>query len=458
MAKFEKFHFKSLEEVREKTEELNLNIHYSVDFSVFRKKVKIGNLEAANPFLILPLEGCDCERDGTPTNYVARRYHRFANGGAGVIWWEACAVVPEGKANERQMMLTRANLPEFKKLVAEVNAEALKLNGYRPINILQLTHSGRYSRPIGHEARPIIAQHDPMLDPLVGIAANDDSCLATDEYLDSLVDKYVDSARLAKEAGFDGVDVKTCHRYLLSELLASFTRKGKYGGSFENRTRLQTDIVKAIRDRVKDDSFIIAARMNVFDAHPYPYGFGADRENFWKVDPTEPAMLVKALIKAGVDLIGSSAGNTYYKYPYVARPLDKQNLGVPDPEEHPLESMERLMEVTRMMQEAAGDIPVVGSGYTWLRNYFPYVAAYNLKEHNCSLIGLGRTGIAYPDAPNDLFDYGKLDPSKCCITCSGCTQMMRDHGIDGCIVRDSELYGPIYRKQREEAKQRETRK
>lgn len=98
---------------------------------------------------------------------------------------------------------------------------------------MQLTHSGRYSKPEG-VAAPMIAYRDPLLDPPVKVT--DDGPVVSDEYLDGLVDIYVQAAKLAKEAGFDGVDIKACHRYLFSELLSAFTREGKYGGSFENRT------------------------------------------------------------------------------------------------------------------------------------------------------------------------------------------------------------------------------
>ena len=69
---------------------------------------------------------------------------------------------------------------------------------------------------------------------------------------------------LAREVGFDGVDIKSCHRYLLSELLASHTRGGKYGGSFENRTRFLRQTIRAVREAVGDD-FIVACRFNVFE-------------------------------------------------------------------------------------------------------------------------------------------------------------------------------------------------
>lgn len=446
MSRHEVFQFKSLEELQAKIHELGVDVPLSEDRSIMAEPVQIGPFVAPNRYAILPMEGCDSEADGSPSELVKRRYHRFAEGGAGLVWWEACAVVPEGRANLRQMMLTDENKAEFKALFDEVNDSAEAKNGYRPVNILQLTHSGRYS------AKPLIVQHDPILDPRVKVTEDDP--VLTDEYLASLVEHYVHSARLAKEIGFEGVDIKACHRYLLSELLAAHTREGQYGGSFENRTRLMLDIVRAVKEEVGDD-YIVASRFNVYDAHPYPYGFGCDKEDFNVFDPEEPMRLVKLLIENGVNLLSNSAGNPYYIYPQVTRPFDQSSTGIPIPDEHQLESIERLLDFTTRIQEAAGDIPVIGNGYSWLRQFFSYVGAATVQRGAAQMIGIGRQAFAYPDAPRDLLTGEGQDPRKQCIACSKCTQIMRDGGKTGCVVRDAKIYAPLYKEAREAALQRE---
>lgn len=454
MAAHEKFNFKTLDDVRAKLKELNVKMDLREDLSPLAEPVKVGNKTAPNAFAMLPMEGCDSNTDGSPSELVKRRYLRLARGGYGLIWWEANAVVPEGRANFRQMMLTACNRSQFGDLIRQANAEAADRNGsgHRPLHILQLTHSGRYSRPEGHTGRPIIPQHDPILDPRSSVTEN--TPLVTDSYLDALTERYVQSALLAQEIGFDGVDVKACHRYLVSELLASHTREGKYGGSFENRSRFLRQTVQAIRSAVGPD-FIVACRFNVFDAHPYPYGFGEDKEDFWKFDPTEPMELVRMLCREGVNLLSNSAGNPYYIYPQVTRPFDTSSMGIPTPDEHPLESMVRLFDLTRQIQEAAGDVPVVGNGYSWLRQFLPYAGAANLAAGKCRFVGLGRSSFAYPDAPYDVLNKGAMDPAKCCIACSKCTQIMRDHGQTGCVIRDSGIYAQMYREAREDASHRE---
>ncbi|GHU80083.1 hypothetical protein FACS1894191_4470 [Clostridia bacterium] len=198
----------------------------------------------------------------------------------------------------------------------------------------------------------------------------------------------------------------------------------------------------------------LACRFNVFDAHPYPYGFGESTDDMWVFDAAEPVALVRMLCESGVGLLSNSAGNPYYIYPQVTRPFDTSSTGIPTPDEHPLESTARLFAFTREIQKAAGDIPVVGNGYTWLRQFFPYAGAANLAEAGCKFAGLGRSSFAYPDAPRDLMANGALDPSKCCVTCSKCTQIMRDHGKTGCVIRDSKIYAPLYAEAEKEREER----
>lgn len=209
------------------------------------------------------------------------------------------------------------------------------------------------------------------------------------------------------------------------------------------------EIVTAVVKATSDD-FITACRFNVFDAHPYPHGFGVDKNDHMKYDPAEPEELVKNLCKAGVALLGASASNPYYTNPHVLRPYDTPSIGVPVPEEHPLESAARLYSLVDGIQKAAGEVPVVGTGYTWLRQFIPNVGAANLAAGKCSFIGLGRSSFAYPDAPNDMLS-GSIDPKKCCTACSLCTQIMRDHGRTGCVIKDSEVYKPLYQESREDA-------
>ncbi len=229
---------------------LGLDLRLSDDPSSLFQTVTVGGRTVGNRLAIQPMEGCDAGLDGSPGELTFRRYHRFGAGGAKLIWGEACAIVPEGRANARQLVINPANASALARLVRETRAAHIGANG-RDDDLLiglQLTHSGRYSFQ-----RPILAQHDPLLDPrtvlykATGTTAGPDSPLITDDELDHLQDRYVEAAKLAHAAGFDFIDIKQCHRYLLNELLAARTRPGKYGGPLENRTRFIRELVGRVR-------------------------------------------------------------------------------------------------------------------------------------------------------------------------------------------------------------------
>ena len=449
MATHETFHFHSAEELRRRIRELNLDLELSEDFSPLLAPLKVGKFTLPNRLVVLPMEGCDGTADGAPDELTFRRYRRFAAGGAGLLWFEATAVAHEGRANPRQLWLHPPTVPAFASLVEATFKAATDGNGpsHRPLVILQLTHSGRYSRPERTPA-PIIAHHSPYLDPTHKLSP--DYPLITDDELERLEDRYVEAARCARQAGFDGVDIKACHRYLISELHASFTRENsRYGGlAFENRSRFFRNIVGKIR--VVVPGLLVTARLNAYDAMAYPYGFGMDREQPDKPDPAEPLELVRFLREQGAPLVNITVGNPYYN-PHVNRPFDLPTLGAPMPAEHPLVGVERFVQVVRQIQAAVPDLAVIGGGYSWLRQFFPHVGAANVRKGWVSLIGLGRMTFAYPDCVRALLRTGRLDPEKVCVACSACTQIMRDGGRSGCVPRDAEIYEPIYKAGRAKA-------
>ena len=261
MSTHERFHYTSLAELQDAIAAFGLDIPVSESLDILATPAPFGKLQVPNRLIIHPMEGCDGEADGRPGPLTIRRYERFAASGAGLLWVEACAVVPEGRANPRQLWITRENLDSYKSLVERIHRIALETTGTRPVLLLQITHSGRYSKPQGASA-PLIAHHS-IIDGASHVTP--ETPLLTDDYLDRLQDAYVKAAMLAQEAGFDGVDIKACHRYLVSELLASFTREGsRYGGSFANRTRLLVEVAEKIRAAAP--GMEISSRMNVFDA------------------------------------------------------------------------------------------------------------------------------------------------------------------------------------------------
>src|SRR5262249_22993869 len=111
---------------------------------------------------------------------------------------------------------------------------------------LQLTHSGRYSRPnFKDRPEPRILYRHPLLDRRLGLGS--DYPLLTDGEIREIIEAFHRAARIAYEIGFDFVDVKHCHGYLGHEFLSAYTREGDYGGGFENRTRFLREVVEGIR-------------------------------------------------------------------------------------------------------------------------------------------------------------------------------------------------------------------
>lgn len=404
------------------------------DTSVLARPLSVGGLVAPNRLAVHPMEGYDGARDGSPSELTVRRYRRFAAGGSGMIWFEATAVVPEGRSNPRQLWLHAGSLRGFRELVRETRTAARFAGQAQPLLVLQLTHSGRYSRP-GANENPVLVHHDPVLDAAQGLP--DDSPLISDDALDHLQDAYVSAAQLAREAGFDAVDVKSCHRYLVSELLAARTRDGRYAGDYDGRTRFLRQTVARIGSTVPD--LVVATRLGVYDAHPYPWGWGVSRFDPSQPDLAEPLRLVGDLADSGVALVSISAGNPR-RAPHVCRPYDRPLPGSELPDEHPLEGVVRLCHLARAVQSAAPNLPVVSAGLAWLRDLMPYVAAGLVAAGWTSVVGQGRGALAYPDAPSDMIEKGRLDRRKCCITCSGCSRLMRASKPVGCVVRDAAAY------------------
>lgn len=433
-----KFNFNTLDDLKKEltSENIKLPLSDESDIALLNSPILIGIKTIPNRIAIQPMEGCDGQLDGSPDLLTIKRYDRFAKSGAGLIWFEAVAIVNEGRANPRQLHINEGNLDSFKKIVSDIKQTCLEQNGFEPIVIMQATHSGRYSKPNGM-AEPIIAYNNPLFEKQNPIE-NDN--IITDERLSELEKIMGNVAHLAEQAGFDGIDIKCCHRYLCSELLSAYTRQGEYGGSFENRTRFLINCIKSAKANTKSN-FIVTSRMNVYDGFEYPYGFGVNQSDGLKPDMSEPIKLIDILHnQLGMNLLDITIGNPYVN-PHVNRPADI----VPyECDENPLKGVERMINCISEIQHAFPNLCIVGSGLTYLRQFSPNLAAGCIKNNSFKIAGFGRMSFAYPQFANDILKDEALDPKKCCITCSKCTELMRAGSVTGCVVRDSE-YLSIYK-------------
>ena len=414
-----------------------VTIPYADQTASLATPLAIGAKTAPNRIAYQPMEGCDGTPDGRPDTLTLRRYDRFAKGGAGVVWLEAMAVAQEGRANPRQLYFTDQTADDFARLVESIKSTCLKENGYEPLVIAQLTHSGRYSKPEG-ERTPMIACHSPLLEQN---APCTDADIVSDDYLDALGEKLVTAAQRAEKVGFDGADIKCCHRYLLSELLSAYSRPGKYGGSFENRTRLFRESVKGSIEACGRD-FIVTSRMNLYDGYEYPLGFGTKAGCGITPDYTEAVALCRELASYGVKLLNFTMGNPYFN-PHVNRPYARGGYEQP---EHPMAGCARMTDGIAAVAATIPSVAVISSAMSYMGSASANVAAACVEKGSYAFAGFGRLILAYPDLARDILQTGALDPKKICLACSMCTQIMRQKGgTPGCVVRDADVYAPIYR-------------
>lgn len=428
-----RFYYKTLQDFTADLEKFDLDVPVDTDLSVLQTPVLVGTKTIPNRLSIQPMEGCDALEDGSPGELTFRRYERFARGGAGLIWFEATAASAAGRGKPSQLYLHDDNVDNFARLVEQTRQAGVENTGKAPYLVLQLTHAGRYGDG------KIIAVHEPELDRRAGV--DPQKPVITDDELRNLEDDFVKATRLALAAGFDAVDIKACHRYLISELLGAHNRPGEYGGGYENRTRWLKNVITKIKDAKIDIE--ITTRLNAYDAIPHPYGWGSDSEG--GIDLAEPKRLVQELVDLGLNMINITIA-TPYLTPHLSRPYDQPGRnGYPQPE-HPLIGVARIMNVVKEIQKTVPGCTIVGTGFSWLRQIAPYVAAGMVNEGCASICGFGRGGFAYPDFAKDIFTTGEMSPKKVCISCSKCSELKGAAWLTGCVVRDSEVYAPIYQR------------
>jgi len=425
--KFEPFTYKTLSDFERKIRSLNLGIPISSEVEILQQRIRLGSRFIPNRLAIQPMEGADSLENGSPSDLTYRRYERFAKGGAGLIWFEATAINNGSRTTNHQLMLTEDNKNDFKRLVSQTrdwSNQSLKDLGFKDpsLLILQLNHSGKYSSK-----------------------AKQDSKLAISDYeLDELEDIWVRKAILAREIGFDGVDIKACHGYLISDLLASRTQEGSnyQGNQLENRTRFLLNIIKKLKNEINQASdFFITTRLGVYDGVPYPNGFGVqtkDNEEFpASIDISEPLQLITDLYNLGIRLINITAGNPHQNA-HITRPYDTPTKGEDLPNEHPLYGVSRILNLAASIKEKVPeDMVMIGSGYSYLRQYAGYVAAGLIQEKKIDICGFGRMAFANPDFPRQIFQNGIINKKQTCITCSRCAEIKRQGKSTGCFIRDS---------------------
>jgi len=419
--------------------------------SALAQPIEVGGVRVGNRFCILPMEGWDGTTDGRPSDLTARRWRHFGISGAKLIWGgEAVAVRHDGRANPHQLLLTaetQASIAGLREQLVTAHRERFGSNADSDLFVgLQLTHSGRYARPnVFDRPEPLAAYAHPVLDRRFPRGVP----LLTDDDLDRLIDRFVEAARLAWDAGYAFVDVKACHGYLGHELLSARDRPGRYGGSLENRTRFLRSIVEGIR--ATSPGLVVGVRFSAFDTVPYrkgahgvgePETTGAAYESaFGLLDRDMEAALADArqllgvLERLGIQWICVSAGSPYYN-PHVQRPALFLPVDAYLPPEDPLAGVARQIDATARLKAAFPSLVFVGSGYTYLQEWLPHVAEHAVRAGLTDFVGLGRMVLSYPDLPADLLSGAPLKRKAICRTFSDCTTGPRLGLVSGCYPLD----------------------
>jgi NADPH2 dehydrogenase len=422
--------------------------------------LEFDGMKIGHRIAVQPMEGWDCQTDGRPSENAKRRWRRFGLSGAKLIWGgEACAVRPDGRANPRQLIMTaqsQKDIAELRQIVIDAHKEAT--GGEDDLIIgLQLTHSGRFCKPHDNtKFESIIAYHHPLLDKKFHYPA--DRPVISDDEIRRLVEDFVIAAKRAEACGYDFVDVKHCHGYLAHEFLSAADRSGPYGGSLENRTRFLREVVEGIR--AEAPRLRIGVRLSAVDTvpfkpdpgrsqpgalgpgipddfvRPYRYAFGADPNDPLRHDLTEPKAFLEILRGLGIGLVNITAGSPYYTPHYIRPALYPPSDGYHPPED-PLVGVMRHLDVVRELKAAFPDFCFMGSGYTYLQEYFPNVAQAVVRQGWVDLVGLGRMVLAYPELPLDILQSRPLQKKRLCRTFSDCTTAPRNNIVSGCYPLDA---------------------
>ncbi|MGH7906365.1 MAG: NADH:flavin oxidoreductase, partial [Candidatus Binataceae bacterium] len=421
-----------------------------------RDGIKIGNRIAVHP-----MEGWDGAADGNSTERTMRRWRRFGQSGAKLIWGgEAVAVRHEGRANPRQLMTaphTREGLARLRAALIDEHRQAAGSDDGLLMG-LQLTHSGRYSRPNADDrTEPHILYHHPILDRRLGLSK--DYPLLSDGEIRGIIEDFHRAARIVGELGFDFVDIKHCHGYLGHEFLSAHTREGDYGGSFENRTRFLREVVHGVR--AVAPGLKIGVRLSAFDTIPYrpdpdrsavkgrgrgipesrehllPYrwGFGVNPHNPTEVDLSETMRFISLLEALDIHLVNLTAASPYYN-PHIQRPAFYPPSDGYQPPRDPLLEVALHLEMVRRIKDKFPAMVIVGTGYTYLQDFLPNVAQAAVRSGWVDAVGLGRAILSYPELLRDVLGQ-PIQHKRVCRTFSDCTTAPRNGLPSGCYPLDS---------------------
>lgn len=355
---------------------------------------KIGTCEIPNRLIVPAMVMNLCTDDGMITERYIKYMEEKAKGGWGMIITEDYAVNENAKGYKFIPGLYNDEQIEGNRRLTET------IHKYESKIFCQMYHPGRQSK---HDV-------NGNVQPIAPSAIKDPFCMdlpreITVEEIHQIVRDFGSTARRAKEAGFDGIEIHAAHGYLISEFLSPFTNKrvDEYGGCFDNRTRILDEIYACIRENVGAD-FPVMVRIS---ANEYLLGGRTEADTY---------ELVRHLDEQGVDAIHISNG-------MYASPVVRQIIA-PMYTEHAI-NMDTAEQVKKLVS-----CPVVVTN----RINDPKMADTILKMGKADFIGMGRGSLADPHLPAKA-KAGKFENIRYCIGClQGCEAGLLAGTCATCLV------------------------
>jgi len=399
--------------------------------------IKIGTRTCQNRFFIQAMECNDEDELGNPSELTTQRYENLAKGEAGLVSLEAISVTRESRSRDNQMTIMPQNekaLTEFVKRVKAANPDMLF--------IFQLTHSGELSNP--EFSRRVTVK------PLHGYGGD----LLTEEEVDKIMDSFVLAAKIAHNAGADGIDMKLCHGYFGSQVLRPYNdRKWKYGGSWENRSRFAFDLYERIQKEVNDKNFLIGSKISAWEG--FPGGFGTDGPDSPVINLTEPISLLKGLEERGAQYFIQSAGS-----PSITISLTQVDKHIPY---YAYLHQFFAKEFRKHLKE---ETVLIGSNFSVFRNGKNHLCAVEPEKSSLlqygaqcvergivDMIGLGRQSFADPFLAKKLREGNEGD-IKYCTVCDNCLELLIQQSKVGCCTYDKRYTEELVRTRKEKGKLR----
>lgn len=397
--------------------------------------VKIGSRTAQNRFFMQAMECNDEDKDGNPSDITLERYQNLARGEAGLVSLEAISVTKESRSRDNQLTIMPQNekaLTEFVKKVKQVNPDMLF--------VFQLTHSGELSNPAF--SRRVTVK------PLYGYGGD----LLTEEEVDKIVDGFVLAAKIAHNAGADGIDMKLCHGYFGTQILRPYNdRKWKYGGSWENRSRFAFDLYERIQKEVGDKSFLIGSKISAWEG--FPGGFGTEGPDSPIIDLTEPISLLQGLEQRGAQYFIQSAGS-----PSITISLTQVDKNVP------YFGYLHQFFAKELKKNLKKETVLIGSNFSIFRNgknklcavepeksALLYYGAQCIERGVMDMIGLGRQSFADPQMVRKLGE-GKENDIKYCTVCDNCLELLIQQSKVGCCTYDKRYTDELVKTRKEKGR------